>query len=298
MRPVVAVLIGVLVVVAAVPVAAGEENSPPLADAGLDQRVMVDETVLLDESGSRNQDGRLVAVEWRIETPNGTMRTPACADCPRTWFAPDRPGVYEVTFAVTGEGGAQRTDHLRVVEANSRPEVTVSGPSQVQPEEEATYAANVANENPLQTVVGTADGREFARTKLSGTRAATDASIVFESAGRDIVQATVYDVDGGAGVDSVETSISVARSRQRDAGGNGGSGCGTAASAAGPRAEVRTQTRTGRPASSRRRPTTRRWTSTSASRRGAASGRTRRTTRSRPPSRTTAGSSRPPRKWP
>lgn len=222
MRPAVAVLVGVLVVGAAVPVAAGDESSPPLADAGLDQRVVVGETVLLDGSGSRDPDGRVAAVEWRIETPDGTTRTPACPDCPRTWFAPDRPGVYEVTLAVTGEGGVRRTDHLRVVvEANSRPEVTVSGPSQVRPGEEATYTASVTSGNSLRTVVWTADGRGFARTRLSGNRATTDASIAFESAGRDTVRATAYDVDGDAGADSVETSVSIAQSRQRDAGGDG-----------------------------------------------------------------------------
>lgn len=209
MRPVLAVLVGALVVGAVGPVAADEDNSPPLADAGLDRWVVVGETVLLDGGGSTDPDGEVAAVEWRIEAPNGTTRAPACADCSRTWFAPDRPGVYEVTLAVTDDDGARRTDHLRVVvDANARPQVTVDGPSQVQSGTEATYTATVSSEDPLRSVVWTADGREFARTQLSGNRTTTTASVAFESPGQRTVRATVSDVHGDAGVASLETSVS------------------------------------------------------------------------------------------
>lgn len=217
-RLVVAVVVGALVAGAAVPgTSAGD--SPPLADAGLDRQVVVGETVPLDGSGSRDPDGRIESVAWRIETPNGSTRTPACADCRRTWFAPAEPGVYRVTLTVTDGTGTRRTDQLRVVVGtNTRPRVTVDGPSRVRPGEEATYTATVAGGNPLQRVVWTADGEEFARSRLDGN-GTTAASAVFESTRRVTVRAAVADVDGDVGTDSVETSVSGAGSGRDEGGG-------------------------------------------------------------------------------
>lgn len=242
MRLVLGVVVGALVVGAVVPVAGAAGNSPPLADAGLDQRAVVDETVLLDGSGSWDPDGELVAVRWEIGTPDGATRAPSCPDCLRTRFVPDRPGVYEARLTVTDRAGAQRSDRLRVVVGvNSRPRVNLSGPSRVRPGEEATYTANVTSENPLRSVVWTADGREFSETRLSGERATTTARTVFTASGSDTVRAVVTDVDGDVGVASVETTVSSAlREREPaptgsdganlDGGGSTGSGAARATS--------------------------------------------------------------------
>lgn len=107
------VLLAALLVVAAAP-AGATGNEPPLADAGLDQRVDRGATVLLDATGSRDPDGDLTRYEWRIESPNGTATTPDCPTCGRTRFVARQSGRYEVTVRVTDDDGATRTDTLYV----------------------------------------------------------------------------------------------------------------------------------------------------------------------------------------
>ncbi|MFB6172535.1 MAG: PKD domain-containing protein [Haloarculaceae archaeon] len=228
MRVAVAAAACLLVATVAPALAAG----PLQADAGLDQRAVVGETVLLDGSGSRAPDGRFAAVEWTVETPDGTVRAPVCADCLRTRFVPHAPGVYEATLTVTAEGST-RSDYLRVVVGeNGRPQVTVSGPAHVRPGATATYTATVTSENRLRSVVWTVDGRTIDRSRLDGHDANATASTVFTAARRDTVRATVYDVDGDAGVDSTVTSVGAVDGRGAT-GGGGGAGGGTGAGGGG-----------------------------------------------------------------
>lgn len=110
-------LVTLVVAVAVVPatvagVHAG--NEAPLADAGLDQRVELGTTVLLDATGSRDPDGELTSVEWRIETPEGGIVVPQCPTCGRTQFLPTRVGTYVVTVTVTDDDGVRSSDTLFV----------------------------------------------------------------------------------------------------------------------------------------------------------------------------------------
>jgi hypothetical protein len=93
-------------------VAAGGE--PPLADAGLDQQVERNATVLLDAAGSRDADGTIRSYRWTIETPDGRTVQPHDADAPRTSFVARRTGRYEVTVTVTDDEGQTASDTLYV----------------------------------------------------------------------------------------------------------------------------------------------------------------------------------------
>lgn len=96
------------------PVAATPATEPPLAEAGLDQQVPLDSTVILDATGSRDPDGGALEYEWTIETPSGTTIVPDCPRCARTEFRAARPGRYEATVTVTDEEGHTTKDTLYV----------------------------------------------------------------------------------------------------------------------------------------------------------------------------------------
>jgi len=92
-------------------VAAGEA---PLADAGLDQQVSRNATVLLDAAGSRDPDGTIRTYRWSIETPAGLTVRPANASAARTSFVARQPGRYEVTVTVWDDDGHSASDTLYV----------------------------------------------------------------------------------------------------------------------------------------------------------------------------------------
>ncbi|UCH88052.1 MAG: PKD domain-containing protein, partial [Thermoplasmata archaeon] len=76
---------------------------PPVADAGSDQTVMVEETVYLDGSGSYDVDGTIESYIWDFgDTNSGSGET--------TTHAYTAVGIYTVTLTVTDNGGATDTD--------------------------------------------------------------------------------------------------------------------------------------------------------------------------------------------
>ncbi|WP_276257465.1 PKD domain-containing protein [Haloglomus litoreum] len=110
-------LVPLVLLVAAATVATGGvvgAEEPPLADAGLDQQVQQNATVLLDAAGSRDPDGEIRSYSWTIETPDGRTVRPADPDAARTSFVARQPGRYEATVTVTGEDGQSASDTLYV----------------------------------------------------------------------------------------------------------------------------------------------------------------------------------------
>ena len=93
---------------------AGMAGGAPMAEAGLDQQVLLGETVRLDATGSYDPDGRLVDYRWRVRTPGGRTVPPFESGAARTSFPATAVGRYEVTLTVTDDEGNTGTDTMYV----------------------------------------------------------------------------------------------------------------------------------------------------------------------------------------
>jgi beta propeller repeat protein len=74
-----------------------EFNTPPTADAGADQRIIVGETVQLDGGGSSDPDGDPLAYHWMISKPDLTILA-LSEEAPT--FVADLAGTYDVELVV------------------------------------------------------------------------------------------------------------------------------------------------------------------------------------------------------
>ncbi len=97
-------------------------NSPPVANAGLDRTVYVGDSVALDGSGSRDQDGDALTYLWTLtEKPVGSAATLTGAGGPSPSFAVDKSGSYRVKLVVN-DGKTESAPAFVVVSTlNSRP---------------------------------------------------------------------------------------------------------------------------------------------------------------------------------
>jgi len=179
-----------------------------MADAGVDQTVVVNSTAYLDASGSVDPDGNITTVSWTVETPDGGTTSPDCADCRRTEFDADTVGQYTVTLTVTDDDGATRSDTLYVTVTNeSGPDVSLSGPSSTAPNTGATFTASVSKDDAsLQTLTWLVDGSVAERMTLNGSSATVSFVRSFDSAAS--VRVVVYDTLGDRGSATHNVSIS------------------------------------------------------------------------------------------
>lgn len=193
------------------PVVLVDAAEPPLADAGLDQSVRTGTTVYLDATGSRDPDGRIVAYQWTVESPDGETVVPSCRNCARTTFVAAAAGRYAVTVAVSDDDGLTATDTLYVsVAPGSSPALRVTGPSPTWVGDEARYTAHAtAGDAPLSTLVWRLDGAVVERDSISGAATTRRLSHSFGRAGEHTVSATVVDSDGQTASRSVETRVRV-----------------------------------------------------------------------------------------
>jgi hypothetical protein len=76
-------------------------NSAPVADAGTDQAVLVNDTVILDGSGSSDADGDNLNFSWALTTvPDTSMAVLSDAAAVSPDFVADLPGAYVVQLIV------------------------------------------------------------------------------------------------------------------------------------------------------------------------------------------------------
>ena len=76
-------------------------NTQPLADAGSDQSVLVQDTVQLDGSASSDADGDLLSYTWAwVDQPIGSMAVFSDSHAVQPSFAPDVAGDYIVSLTV------------------------------------------------------------------------------------------------------------------------------------------------------------------------------------------------------
>ena len=204
-------------------------NQPPLADAGLDQSVERATTVQLDANSSRDPDGTIDNIEWSIETPDGTTRTPDCPTRIQTTFSPADTGQYNVTATVTDDDGVSRSDTLHVdVVAAGGPSVSVSAPSAVPAGLRRNLTANVsAGDADLRTLAWVVNGTAQDQTRLAGENGTSTITHTFNDSGSVSVRAIAYDADGRRGVANRTIQVASSSGNGGSAGGNncpGGSG--------------------------------------------------------------------------
>lgn len=79
-----------------------DTGNPPVADAGDDRTVGVNETVVLDAGNSSDPDGDELTYQWTLSsTPVGSQATITNADQAQAQFIPDRAGNYVFRLKVT-----------------------------------------------------------------------------------------------------------------------------------------------------------------------------------------------------
>jgi len=100
----------------------GSSNKKPVADAGTDQTVYVDETVIFDGSGSYDPDGSIMSWSWSFgdgEKASGETASHTYSD----------PGVYTVTLTVKDYRNAEASDTCVVtVTEETEPEPVIVPP--------------------------------------------------------------------------------------------------------------------------------------------------------------------------
>lgn len=192
-------------------VTADSDNEAPLASAGLDQDVVVNETVLLDAGGSRDPDGEIAGYEWEIETPGGATATPSCADCARTEFQVRRVGTYNATVTVTDDDGASRSDTARVVvEAVDPPTVELAGPTSVTAGDSYEYTVTLtAGDNSLARDEWVVDGQSYDRRSVDGQTATDTLTVEFTEPGSHSVTVEGYDVFGLTAGETMSVNASI-----------------------------------------------------------------------------------------
>jgi hypothetical protein len=105
-------------------------NTPPVANAGLDQTVAVGTTVHLNGSQSSDADGDALSFQWTITTlPTGSTARLSDPTAVQPTFVVDRPGTYTVQLIVKDGIVASAPDAVVITTQNSRP-VANAGPNQ------------------------------------------------------------------------------------------------------------------------------------------------------------------------
>jgi thioesterase domain-containing protein len=103
-------------------------NTPPVADAGAAQSILVSSAVALDGSRSSDANGDVLSYAWTLtEKPAGSAATLANATSAKTGFSPDVAGVYTATLVVN-DGRANGTNAATVRITASA--INVVGPGQ------------------------------------------------------------------------------------------------------------------------------------------------------------------------
>lgn len=123
-------------------------NDPPIAEAGPDQAVLVDEVVTFDGSLSHDPDGTIVSYAWDFGDGEGGNNATATHAYPTA-------GTYTVTLRVTDDGGLQDQDTLKV---------TVSEAPAV---EEFAFTGTVPSQGENKHLVSVKAGAEKMYVKLT-----------------------------------------------------------------------------------------------------------------------------------
>jgi hypothetical protein len=98
------------------------QNSPPVANAGLDQTPFVTDTVTLDGSGSIDVDGDSLTFAWSfVSVPAGSAATLSDLFAVNPFFFVDKFGTYVVQLIVNDGTVDSAPDTMTIITQNSPP---------------------------------------------------------------------------------------------------------------------------------------------------------------------------------
>jgi len=106
-------------------------NTPPVADAGLDQSLLVGDTATLDGSGSSDADGDPLTFSWSLSVPAGSAATLSDPGAANPTFVTDVTGDYVAQLIVNDGLDDSTADSAVVVAAPpmvNQPPVANAGP--------------------------------------------------------------------------------------------------------------------------------------------------------------------------
>lgn len=148
------------------------QEDPLRAEAGLDQQVSRNASVLLDATESWSPEGALVDYEWTIERPNGTPFAPPCdsSACRLAHFRASALGTYTVTLTIEDEAGGTATDTMYVEAVPQGPfDVTLTPPADASAGSTGNFTARVsAGDASLERLVWNRSGTVLDARNVSG----------------------------------------------------------------------------------------------------------------------------------
>jgi RHS repeat-associated protein len=186
-----------------------DRNTPPAAEAGPDQTVMVGDTVTLDASASTDADGDPLTYNWSfLSRPSGSAALLSDPSIVHPTFCVDRPGVYRVQLIVNDGKADSEPDTVSITTANSPP-VAHAGPDQ------SVHAGNTVILDGSASTDADGDLLTFAwsfaskpadsKAVLSGA-ATINPTFVADLPGNYIVRLTVHDGKASSLPDEVTIS--------------------------------------------------------------------------------------------
>lgn len=100
----------------------GNNQAPPIADAGTDQSVYVNDTVTLDGSNSWDQDGDSLTYSWTLTSiPTGSTATLTNSATVSPFFAVDVAGAYVISLTVNDGTIDSAPDEVTISTINVAP---------------------------------------------------------------------------------------------------------------------------------------------------------------------------------
>ena len=190
----------------------GSDNTPPVANAGADQQVLVNSTVALDGSNSSDADQNLLTFSWVLTSvPTGSAAVLNNIQISQPQFSADVAGNYVATLIVN-DGKTDSTPDAVNISAqigNIQPQANAGSDQQVTVGSTVTLDGSLSGDaNNDQLLYSWA----FQQIPLSSTAVLSDAatqapSFLTDELGSYLIELTVDDQQGATASDSVSIEV-------------------------------------------------------------------------------------------